>query len=243
MLLGRGDGACAPGEKSSVCWRRQPQPALESQSQVRPGRAREPCRPAPRLPGGAGPVGGAAAAAARGGEDCPGAASPLPCPCPGLCAFPSPLPPPAQGGFPLSLSVPGALSCVWWVRRACLTAVHTPPPRSLTVSFLSPFSPLLQKRAQNLANREFHKKNIKEKAAHLASMFGHGDFPQVNGAFRAPGTQAWNIRGGGCEPASGVPSPRSSCFYSMRHSSWFEPLKNSRGCLKKMQMRIFQVSR
>ncbi|XP_029412170.1 F-actin-monooxygenase MICAL2 isoform X5 [Nannospalax galili] len=39
-------------------------------------------------------------------------------------------------------------------------------------------STLKQKRAQNLANREFHKKNIKEKAAHLASMFGHGDFPQ-----------------------------------------------------------------
>ncbi|XP_036045147.1 F-actin-monooxygenase MICAL2 isoform X2 [Onychomys torridus] len=37
---------------------------------------------------------------------------------------------------------------------------------------------VLQKRAQNLANREFHKKNIKEKAAHLASMFGHGDLPQ-----------------------------------------------------------------
>nr|XP_019584884.1 PREDICTED: protein-methionine sulfoxide oxidase MICAL2 isoform X1 [Rhinolophus sinicus]XP_019584891.1 PREDICTED: protein-methionine sulfoxide oxidase MICAL2 isoform X1 [Rhinolophus sinicus] len=37
---------------------------------------------------------------------------------------------------------------------------------------------ILQKRAQNMANREFHKKNIKEKAAHLASMFGHGDFPQ-----------------------------------------------------------------
>ncbi|XP_012884251.1 PREDICTED: protein-methionine sulfoxide oxidase MICAL2 [Dipodomys ordii] len=37
---------------------------------------------------------------------------------------------------------------------------------------------ILQKRAQNLANREFHKKNIKEKAAHLASMFGHGDIPQ-----------------------------------------------------------------
>nr|XP_051680673.1 F-actin-monooxygenase MICAL2 isoform X1 [Oryctolagus cuniculus] len=37
---------------------------------------------------------------------------------------------------------------------------------------------ILQKRAQNLANREFHKKNIKEKAAHLASLFGHGDFPQ-----------------------------------------------------------------
>nr|XP_020142161.1 F-actin-methionine sulfoxide oxidase MICAL2 isoform X6 [Microcebus murinus] len=37
---------------------------------------------------------------------------------------------------------------------------------------------ILQKRAENLANREFHKKNIKEKAAHLASMFGQGDFPQ-----------------------------------------------------------------
>ncbi|XP_062948771.1 F-actin-monooxygenase MICAL2 isoform X2 [Cynocephalus volans] len=37
---------------------------------------------------------------------------------------------------------------------------------------------ILQKRAQNLANREFHKKNIKEKAAHLASMFGQGDSPQ-----------------------------------------------------------------
>ncbi|XP_011937203.1 PREDICTED: protein-methionine sulfoxide oxidase MICAL2 isoform X3 [Cercocebus atys] len=37
---------------------------------------------------------------------------------------------------------------------------------------------ILQKRAQNLANREFHTKNIKEKAAHLASMFGHEDFPQ-----------------------------------------------------------------
>ncbi|KAM4617661.1 F-actin-monooxygenase MICAL2 isoform 1-T2 [Discoglossus pictus] len=35
-----------------------------------------------------------------------------------------------------------------------------------------------QKRIQNLANREFHKKNIKEKAAHLASMFGSMDFPQ-----------------------------------------------------------------
>ncbi|XP_021119464.1 F-actin-methionine sulfoxide oxidase MICAL2 isoform X6 [Heterocephalus glaber] len=39
-------------------------------------------------------------------------------------------------------------------------------------------SVLRQKRSQNLANREFHQKNIKEKAAHLASMFGHGDFPQ-----------------------------------------------------------------
>ncbi|XP_060033144.1 F-actin-monooxygenase MICAL2 isoform X2 [Erinaceus europaeus] len=37
---------------------------------------------------------------------------------------------------------------------------------------------ILQKRAQNVASREFHTKNIKEKAAHLASMFGHGEFPQ-----------------------------------------------------------------
>ncbi|NXV97833.1 MICA2 monooxygenase, partial [Calonectris borealis] len=35
-----------------------------------------------------------------------------------------------------------------------------------------------QKRAQTIANREFHKKNIKEKAAHLASMFGYLEFPK-----------------------------------------------------------------
>ncbi|XP_063293586.1 F-actin-monooxygenase MICAL2 [Pelobates fuscus] len=35
-----------------------------------------------------------------------------------------------------------------------------------------------QKRAQSLSNREFHKKNIKEKAAHLASLFASEDFPQ-----------------------------------------------------------------
>lgn len=43
--------------------------------------------------------------------------------------------------------------------------------------------PLMQKRAQNIANREFHKKNIKEKAAHLASMFGYMEFPKVNISF------------------------------------------------------------
>lgn len=58
----------------------------------------------------------------------------------------------------------------------------------------SPFSPWLQKRAQNLANREFHTKNIKEKAAHLASMFGHGDLPQVNQGFSASsGTRAGGL--------------------------------------------------
>uniref|UniRef100_A0A8C3P093 F-actin monooxygenase n=1 Tax=Cyanoderma ruficeps TaxID=181631 RepID=A0A8C3P093_9PASS len=35
-----------------------------------------------------------------------------------------------------------------------------------------------QKRAQTIANREFHKKSIKEKAAHLASMFGYVEFPK-----------------------------------------------------------------
>ncbi|XP_062973360.1 F-actin-monooxygenase MICAL2 isoform X1 [Elgaria multicarinata webbii] len=35
-----------------------------------------------------------------------------------------------------------------------------------------------QKRAQSLANREFHKKSIKEKAAHLATMFGCVDLPK-----------------------------------------------------------------
>ncbi|XP_073514379.1 F-actin-monooxygenase MICAL2 isoform X3 [Phyllobates terribilis] len=35
-----------------------------------------------------------------------------------------------------------------------------------------------QKRAQALAIRDFHKKNIREKAVHLASMFGYSDFPQ-----------------------------------------------------------------
>uniref|UniRef100_A0A8D0CBE0 Microtubule associated monooxygenase, calponin and LIM domain containing 2 n=1 Tax=Salvator merianae TaxID=96440 RepID=A0A8D0CBE0_SALMN len=35
-----------------------------------------------------------------------------------------------------------------------------------------------QKRAQSLSNREFHKKSIKEKAAHLASMFGCVDIPK-----------------------------------------------------------------
>ncbi|KAJ7344475.1 hypothetical protein JRQ81_000425 [Phrynocephalus forsythii] len=35
-----------------------------------------------------------------------------------------------------------------------------------------------QKRAQSIANREFHKKSIKDKAAHLASMFGYVDLPK-----------------------------------------------------------------
>ncbi|XP_069479738.1 F-actin-monooxygenase MICAL2 isoform X2 [Ambystoma mexicanum] len=38
-----------------------------------------------------------------------------------------------------------------------------------------------QKRAQSLANREFHKKSIKDKAAHLASLFGCDEVPQLLG--------------------------------------------------------------
>ncbi|KAM6394376.1 F-actin-monooxygenase MICAL2 isoform 15-T46 [Pluvialis apricaria] len=45
-------------------------------------------------------------------------------------------------------------------------------------SSLLPPQPKRQKRAQTIANREFHKKNIKEKAAHLASMFGYMEFPK-----------------------------------------------------------------
>ncbi|XP_041279213.1 F-actin-monooxygenase MICAL2 isoform X5 [Onychostruthus taczanowskii] len=44
---------------------------------------------------------------------------------------------------------------------------------------LLPPQPKRQKRAQTIANREFHKKNIKEKAAHLASMFGYMEFPKT----------------------------------------------------------------
>ncbi|XP_078240081.1 F-actin-monooxygenase MICAL2 isoform X18 [Pogona vitticeps] len=36
-----------------------------------------------------------------------------------------------------------------------------------------------QRRAQSIANREFHKKSIKDKAAHLASMFGYVDLPKM----------------------------------------------------------------
>lgn len=60
--------------------------------------------------------------------------------------------------------------------------------------------PLLQKRAQTIANREFHKKNIKEKAAHLASMFGYMEFPKVNIRFctwrSAELEDVWEFMGG-----------------------------------------------
>ncbi|XP_074774577.1 F-actin-monooxygenase MICAL2 isoform X9 [Athene noctua] len=44
---------------------------------------------------------------------------------------------------------------------------------------LLPPQPKRQKRAQTIANREFQKKNIKEKAEHLASMFGYMEFPKM----------------------------------------------------------------
>lgn len=105
------------------------------------------------------------------------------------------LPLPMLGCLPSLLCV----LCPGWVPSCSVHPLSPDPSRrspggnhhrlSLSLS-LSPLSPCLQKRAQNLANREFHKKNIKEKAAHLASMFGHGDFPQVNtGLSEPPGTQ------------------------------------------------------
>ncbi|XP_075611303.1 F-actin-monooxygenase MICAL2 isoform X4 [Balearica regulorum gibbericeps] len=66
-----------------------------------------------------------------------------------------------------------------------------------------------QKRAQTIANREFHKKNIKEKAAHLASMFGYMEFPKKRSLDRATGP---------C-PIPHSPSPAStaqSCQGSLR---------------------------
>ncbi|XP_004711670.1 F-actin-monooxygenase MICAL2 isoform X1 [Echinops telfairi] len=66
-----------------------------------------------------------------------------------------------QLGGPESPTCPGALALSGVLRR--LQEVE---------------EKILQKRAQNLASREFHQKNIKEKAAHLASMFGHEDLPQ-----------------------------------------------------------------
>ncbi|XP_073870369.1 F-actin-monooxygenase MICAL2 isoform X7 [Macaca fascicularis] len=73
--------------------------------------------------------------------------------------------------------------CVSGIGKPVLCSSSGPPVHScclkLEEATPSPSPPLKrQKRAQNLANREFHTKNIKEKAAHLASMFGHGDFPQ-----------------------------------------------------------------
>jgi hypothetical protein len=85
-----------------------------------------------------------------------------------------------------------------------------------------------------LANREFHKKNIKEKAAHLASMFGHGDFPQVKpGPSESSGTQELDIQPGSHEPASTAWFPSSSSFSDMRSHLFFKPLKSLRWHLKR----------
>lgn len=70
-----------------------------------------------------------------------------------------------------------AFPYVYWISAfSCMTNSNL----SLTLLFCFISWLLLQKRAQAIANREFHKKNIKEKAAHLASMFGYVDIPKVN---------------------------------------------------------------
>lgn len=69
-----------------------------------------------------------------------------------------------------------------------------------------------------MANREFHKKNIKEKAAHLASMFGHRDFPQVNKGLSEPQEP-------GCQTSSQVTT--NQCLelpFPLVHLLWHEEL-------------------
>jgi len=118
-------------------------------------------------------------------------------------------------------SFPPSLLCPGWVPVSCPilpTLLEATTIGSVTVTLsLSPLSPYQQKRAENLANREFHKKNIKEKAAHLASMFGHGDFPQVNtGLSEPPGTQMLHIWQSGHESISGASFPPPSSFSGRR---------------------------
>ncbi|KAM9148645.1 F-actin-monooxygenase MICAL2 isoform 3-T4 [Pangshura tecta] len=67
------------------------------------------------------------------------------------------------------------------VDKPALLSSSDPPanPRFTKPKEPSPSPPpKIQKKAQSVANREFHKKNIKEKAAHLASMFGYVDLPK-----------------------------------------------------------------
>lgn len=72
-----------------------------------------------------------------------------------------------------------------------------------------------------MANREFHTKNIKEKAAHLASMFGHGDLPQVNqGLSASSGTRARGSNQVAVDPV------KKKLFYSSRRNSLLKPLMN-----------------
>ncbi|XP_063802487.1 F-actin-monooxygenase MICAL2 isoform X3 [Pseudophryne corroboree] len=65
-----------------------------------------------------------------------------------------------------------------------------------------------QKRAQALAIRDFHKKNIREKAAHLASMFGSADFPQNK--LLPPGLSHFPSKVPSCDPQVPGSSPPSS---------------------------------
>nr|XP_033784201.1 F-actin-monooxygenase MICAL2 isoform X2 [Geotrypetes seraphini] len=58
-----------------------------------------------------------------------------------------------------------------------------------------------QKRAQSLANREFHKKSIKDKAAHLAAMFDGTDFQQNR--LPSPGLSHFHLK----TPPIPLPSP------------------------------------
>ncbi|XP_074853466.1 F-actin-monooxygenase MICAL2 isoform X2 [Carettochelys insculpta] len=65
-----------------------------------------------------------------------------------------------------------------------------------------------QKRAQSIANREFHKKNIKEKAAHLSSMFGYVDLPKNK--LPNKGLSCYQTPTPSCLPAHDSPASSSS---------------------------------
>uniref|UniRef100_A0A8C2SP38 F-actin monooxygenase n=1 Tax=Coturnix japonica TaxID=93934 RepID=A0A8C2SP38_COTJA len=75
-----------------------------------------------------------------------------------------------------------------------------------------------QKRAQTIANREFHKKNIKEKAAHLASLFGYMEFPKNK--LPTKGLSHSQPPTPSCPPPhdSAAASSPSTCLYHCFHS-------------------------
>uniref|UniRef100_A0ABM5F903 F-actin-monooxygenase MICAL2 isoform X6 n=1 Tax=Pogona vitticeps TaxID=103695 RepID=A0ABM5F903_9SAUR len=70
-----------------------------------------------------------------------------------------------------------------------------------------------QRRAQSIANREFHKKSIKDKAAHLASMFGYVDLPKNTSEDGSPAAVSFPASS---STSQAFPSPAQSCQGSLR---------------------------
>ncbi|KAF7245618.1 [F-actin]-monooxygenase MICAL2, partial [Varanus komodoensis] len=90
------------------------------------------------------------------------------------------LPDTLASSCPAAFALSGVLLRLQRVEEKCnqvtnSSSISPPiPPSQLPIPLLLE----LVKRAQSLANREFHKKSIKEKAAHLASMFGSVNLPK-----------------------------------------------------------------